>query len=171
MPAVRVHWTQGRVDDEQLKQHRTFNSTQSIMKIALLTLLAGALPASAQTLSIDWFTIDGGGGTSTGSIFSLSGTIGQPDAGGPMTGGTFSLVGGFWALPFAVQSVDAPLLTIEPFGSGQARISWAPSTPGFVLQETTDLASGTWVNSPSGSANPVVVPATLPIKSYRLRKP
>ena len=147
------------------------DSTKSRMKIALLAWLTGALPASAQNFSINWFTIDGGGGTSTGGIYSLSGTIGQPDAGDPMTGGSFSLVGGFWALPFAVQSVDAPLLTIEPFGSGQARISWAPNSPGFVLQETTDLASGTWVNSPSGAVNPVVVPATLPIKSYRLRKP
>lgn len=142
------------------------------MNTALLaTLLAAALPASAQTLSIDWFTIDGGGGTSTGGPYSLSGTIGQPDAGSPMTGGTFSLVGGFWALPFAIQSADAPLITIIPFGSGQARISWAPNTPGFILQETTDLANEPWVNSPSGSANPVVVPAALPIKSYRLRRP
>ena len=140
------------------------------MKIALLAFLTGALSASAQTYSIDWFTIDGGGGTSTGGVYSLSGTIGQPDAGGPMTGGTYSLVGGFWALPFAVQSPDAPLLSIVPVGAGQARISWTPNTSGFVLQETTNLSTGPWVNSASGSSNPVIVPATLPIKSYRLRK-
>jgi hypothetical protein len=141
------------------------------MKTVLWALLAAALPASAQTFTIDWFTIDGGGGTSTGGVYSLSGTIGQPDASGPMTGGNYALVGGFWALPFAVQSVDAPLLTIVPVAGGQARISWAPNSPGFVLQETIDLGSGAWVNSPSGTSNPVVVPATLPIKSYRLRKP
>jgi hypothetical protein len=54
-----------------------------------------AAPAYAQ-ISIPWFTIDGGGGTSTGGGFTLSGTIGQPDAGVTMTGGGFSLVGGFW---------------------------------------------------------------------------
>ena len=32
----------------------------------------------AQSYSIGWFTIDGGG-TSTGGVYSLSGTIGQPD--------------------------------------------------------------------------------------------
>src|SRR5258705_2546512 len=54
--------------------------------------------ASAQ-YSIDWFTIDGGGGTSTGGVYSVSGTIGQPDANAqPMTAGNFSLVGGFWSL-------------------------------------------------------------------------
>jgi hypothetical protein len=37
--------------------------------------------ASAQSYSIDWFTIDGGVGTSTGGVYSVSGTIGQPDAG------------------------------------------------------------------------------------------
>src|SRR5207237_460684 len=42
---------------------------------------------------------DGGGGTSTGGGYSLSGTIGQPDASSftsPMSGGNYSLVGGFW---------------------------------------------------------------------------
>ena len=34
-----------------------------------------------QNYSIDWFTIDGGGGTSTGGVYAVSGTIGQPDAG------------------------------------------------------------------------------------------
>ena len=142
------------------------------MKSFLLAALigAGVFNAAAQNYSIDWFKVAGGGGTSTGGVYSVSGTIGQHDAGGPMTGGSYSLVGGFWALPFAVQSADAPLLTIAPSGSGQARISWTPNTPGFVLQENINLATTNWVNSPSGSSNPVIVPATLPIKSYRLRK-
>jgi hypothetical protein len=70
------------------------------MKIKLLSLctfgllaLAG-MKASAQ-FTIDSFTIAGGGGTSTGGAFALSGTIGQPDA-GTMSGGTYSVVGGFW---------------------------------------------------------------------------
>jgi len=54
-------------------------------------------PAAGQVFSIPWHTIDGGGGTSSGGSFTLSGTIGQHDAGGPMTGGSYSLTGGFWA--------------------------------------------------------------------------
>jgi hypothetical protein len=50
--------------------------------------------ASAQNFNIDWHTIDGGGGTSTGGVFTLYGTIGQPDA-GTLTGGTYTLEGGF----------------------------------------------------------------------------
>ena len=74
------------------------------MKIKLLSLctfgllaLAG-MKASAQ-FTIDSFTIAGGGGTSIGGGYSVSGTIGQPDA-GTMSGGTYSLDGGFWgAIP------------------------------------------------------------------------
>ena len=135
-----------------------------------IVFAALGLTARAQ-YAIDWSKIAGGGGTSTGGVYAVSGTIGQPDAGGPLTGGGYSLVGGFWALPFAVQTEGTPLLAIVPFGSGQARISWTPNTPGFVLQENTNLNTTHWVNSPSGASNPVTVPATLPIKSYRLRKP
>lgn len=63
-----------------------------------LAMTVGAAIASAQPFAIDWFTIDGGGGTSTGGNFVLQGTIGQPDA-GVMSGGQFTLTGGFWALP------------------------------------------------------------------------
>ena len=48
-----------------------------------------------------WNTLDGGGFMgSTGGGYSLSGTIGQPDA-APllMTGGSYALSGGFWQGP------------------------------------------------------------------------
>src|SRR5512144_2054794 len=99
-----------------------------------------ASSALAQPYSIDWFTIDGGGGTSTGGVYLVSGTIGQPDAGGPMTGGNYSLTGGFWTLPTAVQGTNAPTLTIVPATPGNATISWTPNTPGYVLQETLVLS-------------------------------
>src|SRR4029453_18918457 len=55
---------------------------------------------------IDWFTVDGGGiMNATGGTFTLSGTIGQPDAGSfaaPMTGGAFTVVGGFWPVAASV---------------------------------------------------------------------
>ncbi|MBS0197152.1 MAG: hypothetical protein JSR77_10370 [Planctomycetes bacterium] len=63
--------------------------------IGAISLLA-ASTAYGQDFSIPWYTIDGGGGTSSGGDFTLSGTIGQHDAGGPMTGGDFSVTGGFW---------------------------------------------------------------------------
>jgi hypothetical protein len=136
-----------------------------------LALLLAPIVAHTQSYSIDWFTIDGGGGTSTGGVYSVTGTIGQPDAGGPMTNGQYSVTGGFWALPTAVQVTNAPTLTIVPAAPGQATISWTPNTPGFELQETLSLSPTNWVNSASGATNPITVPATLPTKFYRLFKP
>ena len=67
----------------------------SIILIGLVLALAPS-PLIAD-YSIDWWTIDVGGVmSSTGGSYELSGTIGQPDAGGPLTGGDFELVGGFW---------------------------------------------------------------------------
>jgi hypothetical protein len=137
-----------------------------------LGLLTSVLCVSArgQSYSIDWSTIDGGGVTSTGGVYSVTGTIGQPDAGGPMTGGNYSLTGGFWAL-YAVQTDGAPTLSITNGAPGFAIISWNPASTSWVLQETLNLSPAGWTNSPSGVTNPAVVPATLPGKFYRLHKP
>jgi hypothetical protein len=149
-----------------------FSKLEIGWKSALLGLLAWLVPLAliGQSYSIDWSTIDGGGGTSTGGVYTVSGTIGQPDAGGPLTNGQYSVTGGFWALPVAVQTTNAPTLKIVPATPGWATVSWAPNTPGFVLQETTSLAPTNWANSASGAANPVVVPALQPTKFYRLSK-
>jgi hypothetical protein len=62
--------------------------------LIIVLLIPSALHAQP---SISWSTIDGGGQTfSAGGSFELGGTIGQPDAGLAMTGGTFQLTGGFW---------------------------------------------------------------------------
>jgi len=52
---------------------------------------------------------DGGGQTSTGQGYQLSGTIGQPDA-GRATGGSFTLNSGFWPGLFQSWQVYIPLL-------------------------------------------------------------
>jgi len=141
--------------------------------LLLISAFSFQLSAFSQSYAINWHTIDGGGGTSTGGVYSVCGTIGQPDAAPTMTNGQYSLTGGFWALPQAVQTEGAPTLTIVPFGSAQAQISWTPATgTNWVLQETLSLSSPAWSNSPSGTNNTVTVPATvLPVKFYRLHKP
>ncbi len=64
--------------------------------VVLSMVGVSGLAASAQPYELDWSTIDGGGGTVSGGTFVVSATIGQPDAGATLTGGTFSLSGGFW---------------------------------------------------------------------------
>jgi hypothetical protein len=61
----------------------------------LLTGLVSRL--SAQPFTIGWHTIDGGGGFSAAGNLELDGTIGQHDAATAISGGSFSLTGGFWA--------------------------------------------------------------------------
>ena len=142
-------------------------------RLWLLLISAFSLQPSAfaQSFSLRWHTIDGGGGTSTGGVFSVSGTIGQPDAGGPMTNGQYSVTGGFWVLPQVEQTEGAPVLMIVPFGTGQAKLTWTPSSTNWVLQERLSLNSGTWTNAVSGSTNPIIVPTTMPAKYYRLFNP
>ena len=114
-------------------------------KIVLMTLALTAIVsrAQAQTYSIDWYTIDGGGGTSTGGVYAVSGTIGQPDAGGPMTGGNYSLTGGFWSLIAAVQTGGAPTLFISHSGN-TVTVYWQ-DVSGWSLQQNSNLTSfGGW---------------------------
>jgi len=63
--------------------------------ILVLVFTGVALAQSGNGFDLTWSTIDGGGGTSTGGIFLLQGTIGQPDA-GTLLGGSYVLQGGFW---------------------------------------------------------------------------
>lgn len=112
----------------------------------LLTLASGLFLSvlHAQNYNVDWYKIAGGGGTSTNGVYTLSGTLGQPDASGAMTGGNYSLTGGFWSLT-AVPTPGAPGLTITLAGH-QAIVSWSPSVTGWTLQTNVNLASAAWGN-------------------------
>ena len=145
-----------------------------IMKKGILSLAVFLLPAlanRAQTYSIDWHKVAGGGGASSNGQYAVSGTIGQPDASRTMTGGSYSLIGGFWSLFSVVQTPGAPTLQITNAAPGFATIWWTPPTPGFTLQSTDSLSPTNWVNAPTGPTNPATVPVTLPAKFYRLFKP
>lgn len=102
------------------------------------------LCATAQSYSIDWYKIAGGGGTSNGGVYSVSGTTGQQDAGEPLTGGNFSLTGGFWAL-YAVQTPGAPVLSIKLTATNTAMVYWTSPSTGYNLQVNTNLATTNWV--------------------------
>jgi len=64
-----------------------------------------------------------------------------------------------------------PGLAIARAGTGKETVSWSPSTPGFVLQENTNLLSANWVNSASSTNNPVTVTNTTLFKVYRVFHP
>ncbi len=144
--------------------------------IIALVLAAFALPIHAQQYSIDWYTIDGGGGRSTNGQYSLSGTIGQHDAStAPMTGGQYSLTGGFWAL-YAVQTPGAPWLTITLTTPSTAMVSWPYPSTGWNLQQNGDLSTINWVTpaetvNNDGTNNFIIVNPPAGRRFYRLEKP
>jgi hypothetical protein len=142
--------------------------------LVLLASVSGAA-AQAQNYAIDWLTIDGGGGSSTGGIYSVSGTIGQPDA-GRMSGGNFTLDGGFWGLIAAVQTPGAALLRVVLSSSNTVVVAWPSSSTGFNLQENLQLGTANWAlvtNVPTvvGSEKQVIVTPPVGNQFFRLKSP
>lgn len=136
----------------------------------LLVSFLGSTSGQAQGFTIPRYTVGAGGGISTGGVFSVTGTVGQPAVGAPMVGSGFQVTGGIWALPVAVQTTNAPTLTILAARPGEAQISWQPADTAWRLQESPALSPPAWVDSPSGNINPIVVPSTSPAKYYRLTR-
>jgi len=154
------------------------SQTDTTMKTFLRIIFAAVLlptVVNAQSYSINWYKVSGGGGTSSGGNYTVSSTSGQQDAGGPMQGGPYSLTGGFWAL-IAVQTPGAPYLTIQLIAPGTALISWPAPSTGFVLQQIADLTKTNWssvtnsVTSTNGF-NQVTVSPLPGNKYYRLENP
>jgi len=77
--------------------------------VILMTLYAGM--GVAADYKIPWHTIDGGGGTSTGGPYTLTGTIGQPDT-GVSSAGVYVNSAGYWPgnFGYVVNLTDLKLL-------------------------------------------------------------
>ena len=158
-----------------MKTHDSFH----VAILAGTLVLLASLAARAQQYTIDWSKIAGGGTMqSTGSVYGVSGTIGQQDAGGPLSGASFTLLGGFWVLPTELQT--PPLLSIEQLAGG-VRVFWSAPATGFSLDESSTLASSPsatlWSLVPIATyqTNATHISITVPMPSgskfYRLRKP
>jgi hypothetical protein len=146
--------------------------------IPLPAILLSAIMASeapAQNYSIDWFTIAGGGGSSTGSVYTVSGTIGQSaGSGAAMAGGNYSLTGGFWAI-YAVQTEGAPLLTISRTNNSMM-VFWPATSTNWMLQQNANLSSTNWITAPetimdNGTSKYIIVSQPAGNQFYRLSSP
>ncbi len=149
------------------------------MRSLILTkwaVLAGCLSApvlSAQTYTILWHTI-GPGGSGAGGIYTLSCSIGQWDA-GHMSSGKYTLDGGFWAI-IAVQSSNAPLLTITRTRTNTVAVSWPSPSTGFTLQQNTNgIATVNWSTvtatpTDDGTTKTLIVNPPTGNRFYRLKQ-
>ena len=142
--------------------------------LALVGLFICCAAAQSQTFSIDWFSIDGGSGTSTGGVYSVSGTIGQTDA-GRMSGGNFTLDGGFWAI-VAVQTPGGPALRVTRTTTNTVVVAWPAPSTGFSLQQNSSAASTNWTAVATapvvvGSEKQVIIAPPSGNRFFRLKSP
>lgn len=70
---------------------------RALILVTIVLLLAGVSLSVAQgsRYTLDWWTVDGGGGASNDGRHALQATIGQPDA-GQMGDGRYTLLSGYW---------------------------------------------------------------------------
>jgi hypothetical protein len=120
-----------------------------------LVIAAGALaccasPLAAQTYSVSRSVVASGGGSTTGSPFTVTGIISEVGAGGSVTGGPYAVTGGFWSMPL----VPAEAFTDEPLVAGasfvralhvtelRARVNALRARFGLAAAGWTDAALG-----------------------------
>jgi hypothetical protein len=137
-----------------MKANPKWRCFAAILVLAVLPVLS--LSVWAQSYSINWYKIAGGGGTSSGGQYTLNGTIGQPEASGALTGGNYSLTGGFWALIAVVQTPGAPTLYIS-YSGNKVTVYWQNVT-GWTLHQNSNLAApagwtlnSSWMTSTNGT--------------------
>jgi hypothetical protein len=108
----------------------------TIMKTIVLLLVLTHTALAQYT--IDWHTMDAGGGSGAAGSFAMQGTLGQPDA---FSGSAenVTLIGGFWSLPLDL----LPALRIF-IHKGNVTLAWPNPSTGFVLQASPNLLNGTW---------------------------
>ena len=81
-----------------------------LIAFLLLAFQAAHAAASAPTYTLDWWTVDSGGGGSQGGSYSLNGTVGQAEP-GVLYAGNYSLAGGFWVrLQAALEKLFLPIV-------------------------------------------------------------
>jgi len=90
--------------------------------LTLLIIVLVTISMAGADYSISWYTIEGGGGQSSGGQYIVSGTIGQPDA-GYLGSGNYELLGGFW--------VGGPLCIVEFEDFARFAVYWMQSGTGL----------------------------------------
>ncbi len=79
------------------------NRGKIVLLIGLLLLVFNSLAfaQSGDSYELSQWTIAGGGGSSAGGDYELTGTIGQSDTSPAMSGGDYTVVGGFLPGPIS----------------------------------------------------------------------
>ena len=93
-----------------------------------------------------------------------------------MTGGNYSVTGGFWSMINVVQMPGVPKLIILPNGPNSVKVIWPdPATNTYTLQQNGNLAGDSWITSgyiPSNVGGTNYVTITPPVGNlfFRLKQ-
>ena len=94
-----------------------------------------------------------------------------------MTGGNYSLTGGFWSLLSVVQTPGAPLLSITRTATNTVAVTWPSPSTGWTLQQNTNsISSVNWSNVTStiqdnGTTKSLIANPPTGNRFYRLHNP
>ena len=149
------------------------------MKTFAMALASIALAATGQAqTSIDWFTLDAGGGVQSSANYLLQFTLGQTDVGQDSSSSAhYRIIPGFWALEDLGPAIVLPELSIALNGD-DVILSWPSPSTGFLLQDvgSFDLDPPPWSNTPgavadNGFVRSISIPHHTAQRFYRLRRP
>ena len=108
--------------------------------VFLAVLLVGFVVTPARLFGADFAVGQGvmssGGGTSTNGTFSITGIIGQSDAGARLMGGVFAVEGGFWGAVTLLQTPGLPLSLQLLQASSTLVFSWPVTGETYVLESS-----------------------------------
>ena len=113
--------------------------------LAFIFCLLAPCAFAQEFSSTGWAKIGAGSSTSSNGPYTVSGVIGQHNA-GTMSGGNYSLTGNFWAI-FAVQTPGAPVLAVTLGAPPTVFVSWSLSATNFVLMQNSSLTTTNWIPS------------------------
>ncbi len=149
--------------------------------VLLAVLLAGFVVTPARLFGADFAVDQGvmssGGGTSTNAVFSITGTLGQPDAGARLMGGVFAVEGGFWGAVTLLQTPGVPPLSLQLLkASSTLFFSWPVTGETYVLESSPVVGpAAAWIPV-SASVQPgaqyrfVLLPQQPGQRYFRLRQ-
>lgn len=133
---------------------KPYLSTRTLL--ILLSLIIGSMiaaPALAATLngaySLDWFTINNGGGSANGGSYPLNSSIGQSIA-GSLSGGSYTLGVGYWSG-----------LADETPVSSTLQLDWSASVP--IAAPGQSITFTLTLTATGPAAIPAILTDTLPI--------
>ncbi len=132
---------------------KTLHLVVAIATLSIATRLLG------QNYSIDWSTIGGGGGMGASGNYSLHGTIGQYGASEPATAGTYSVVGGFWAVLSATASTNTAVEGILRFTNANPAILNLLNAPGNEGMQSFSITAVSQPPAPAVTATTAELPA------------